>query len=135
MELVLYRTYFPNGTNGEIYYEGERICYTIELPWRHNTVNISCIPEGTFILQKRYSPKHSWHLHLEVPGRTLILVHPANDALRELKGCIAPVSVLTDEGKGLESKKAFKALMDLVNSVPDEEIIYLKIQSEHYENS
>ena len=37
---------------------------------------------------------------MNVPDRVLILIHPANDALKELKGCIAPVTILTGEGKG-----------------------------------
>jgi hypothetical protein len=37
---------------------------------------------------------------LNVPGRKYILIHPANEVLRELKGCIAPVR-LTGAGKGI----------------------------------
>lgn len=36
-----------------------------------------------------------------VAGRSFILIPPANDAQKELRGCIAPVSILTAEGKGL----------------------------------
>jgi hypothetical protein len=38
---------------------------------------------------------------LNVPGREYILIHPADEALRELKGCIAPVRLLTGAGKGM----------------------------------
>ncbi|MBK8521261.1 MAG: hypothetical protein IPL54_10415 [Chitinophagaceae bacterium] len=115
MKLELIRTYFPNGTNGTIFLNGKILCYSIELPWHNNLSRISCIPEGTYELRKRYSPKYKWHLLLNnVPNRQLILIHVANDAKKELKGCIAPVSLLTAEGKGLESRIALKKINAIV---------------------
>lgn len=112
MQLILQRSYHPSGTNGRLSINGQLICYTIELPWLDNQPRASCIPEGTFHLVKRYSPKFHRHLHLtDVPGRALILLHPANHALRELKGCIAPVSSLTGPGMGLQSGLAMEKLM------------------------
>ena len=111
MSLELIRTYFPQGTNGTLLFNGAAICSTIELPWKNNQPRISCIPEGTYRLVKRYSPHHKWHFELkDVPGRQLILVHPANDAMSELQGCIAPVSQLTGIGKGNFSRLAFKKI-------------------------
>jgi len=115
MELELIRTYFPNGTNGEILHNCNRVCSSIELPWVNNQHQVSCVPEGRYELKKRYSPKFDWHLQLiNVPDRDLIMVHPANDAIKELKGCIAPVSILTAEGKGSDSRKALKKITSLV---------------------
>lgn len=115
MELELIRTYFPNGTNGELFYDGKRICYTIELPWLNNKSQISCIPEGRYELEKRYSEKYKHHLQVKaVAKRSYILIHPANDAKKELKGCIAPVSILTAEGKGLRSRIARDKLHAIV---------------------
>lgn len=94
MELYLKRTYFPEGCNGAIFWQGQMICASIELPWKDNQREVSCIPEGRYPLVKRYSPKFKWHLWVkEVKGRSLILMHPANDAQKELRGCIAPVSL------------------------------------------
>lgn len=115
MKLELIRTYYPNGTNGQILLNGDKLCSTIELPWKNNASQISCIPEGEYELRKRYSTKFGWHLLLmDVPGRQYILIHPANDAVKELKGCIAPVSFLTGEGKGNESRKALEKLKGVV---------------------
>ena len=115
MELELLRTYYPNGTNGEIFLEGKRLCFSIELPWNCNHSQTSCIPEGKYELKIRYSLKFRWHLMLiDVPDRQLILIHPANDALKELKGCIAPVSFLTAEGKGIQSLMALGKLTNAV---------------------
>jgi hypothetical protein len=115
MKLELIRRYHPNGTNGELFFIGGPICHTIELPWIHNEHQKSCIPEGEYRIVKRYSQKFGWHLHLtDVPGREMILIHPANNALKELKGCIAPVSQIVGDGRGTESRKALNKLTDLV---------------------
>lgn len=115
MELILERSYYPEGTNGELWYRGLMIGYTIELPWLQNQRIISCIPEGRYQLLMRYTEERGWHIHIpEVPGRSWILFHPANNALKELQGCIAPVSQLTGPGTGIESRFATKQLERLV---------------------
>jgi hypothetical protein len=120
MILFLTRTYFPEGTNGKLECEGKLICYTIELPWKRKERGISCIPEGKYFIRKRYSAKYKWHLELvDVPNRTYILIHPANDAQKELRGCIAPVTKLSGPGLGFMSRKAFTKLKDLVYKALD----------------
>lgn len=118
MDLYLHRSYYAEGTNGVLTVNTDPVplCFTIELPWRDNRKNLSCIPAGTYVLKLRYSPKFKWHLHVQkVPGRTLILFHPANHAILELQGCIAPVSTLTGAGKGEGSREAFQLLMQRVS--------------------
>ena len=115
MVLVLTRTYFPSGTNGILVSEGQFICNTIELPWKENKKRVSCIPEGKYLLRKRYAPKFRWHLEVVgVRNRTFILFHPANNALLELNGCIAPVTQILGPGLGLLSRQAFSRLKKLV---------------------
>jgi hypothetical protein len=136
MELVLIRTYHTNGTNGTLTINNSFQCYTIELPWVNNLPRRSCIPEGRYELKKRYSPKFKDHLLVQgVPGRSLVLLHPANDALTELKGCIAPVSSLDGAGKGSHSRKAFKKLLQLVYKALELETVYLTIQCKDDEHS
>ena len=131
MELVLKRTYAAEGINGDLEWNGTLICHTIELPWKNNERQVSCVPEGRYLMRKRYSRKYQWHLHLvNVPGRDLILVHPANDAKKELKGCIAPVTTLTSAGKGLQSRKAFEKVLQLLQPFfLKKENVYLVITS------
>lgn len=117
MVLTLHRTYFSEGTQGIIEWNDTIVCYTIELPWLQNQKQISCVPEGEYVLQKRFSKKYGWHIQLQnVADRDLILFHPANDALKELKGCIAPVTFITGIGKGSMSRKALKKLIQIVFS-------------------
>lgn len=131
MVLLLTRTYFPEGTNGKLECEGQLISYTIELPWKNNERRVSCIPEGEYFIEKRYSHKFKWHLHvLGVDNRSFILFHPANNALKELNGCIAPVTKLSGPGLGLLSRKAFEKLKDQVYKALDrKESVLLIVQS------
>lgn len=115
IKLVLQRRYFSSGTNGILSFDGKEICKTIELPWKDNQRGISCIPEGSYRIRKRFSEKFKWHLEvMNVRNRDFILFHPANNALKELQGCIAPVSELTGEGKGIRSRIAFERLKETV---------------------
>lgn len=131
MILFLTRTYFPEGTNGKLESEGKLIGYTIELPWKQNERGISCIPEGKYFIRKRYNAKYKWHLELvNVPNRTYILIHPANNAQKELRGCIAPVTKLSGPGLGLMSRNAFVKFKDLAYEALDRnESVKLIVQS------
>ncbi len=131
MVIMLSRTYFPDGTNGKLECEGKSICNTIELPWRENEKRVSCIPEGKYFIRKRYSQKFKWHLEvMDVKNRSLILFHPANNALLELNGCIAPVTKLSGAGLGLMSRKAFEKLKTQVYQALDrKESVALIVES------
>ncbi|PJJ09110.1 hypothetical protein CLU83_2435 [Flavobacterium sp. 1] len=131
MVLVLSRTYFPDGTNGKLEWEGRFVCYTIELPRLNNTKQVSCIPEGEYVLRKRYSKKFRWHIEVvDVENRNAILFHPANNAQKELKGCIAPVMKLSGSSLGLESRQAFIKLKSLVyKSLERKEKVLLIVKS------
>lgn len=137
MELKLYRTYNLSGTNGALFYNGKLVCFTIELPWRDNKIGESCIPEGTYEVVLRNSEKFGNHFLLKnVLDRKLILIHPANNALKELKGCIAPVSKITSPGMGISSRIAMKRLLNLVEKhTKQNEKISLTIKKGNYEIS
>ena len=128
MELELFRTYDPEGTNGELKL---LVCNTIELPWLQNQRNVSCIPEGRYELRKRFIKKFGLHLLVvDVPDRSWILIHPANDAKTQLKGCIAPVTQLTGPGKGSESRLANEKLKALVlEALERKEKVFITIKS------
>lgn len=78
-------------------------CFTLELPWKENQRQISCIPEGRYKVVPRFSQKYKNHLHiLDVPNRTWILIHEAN-YVHQLLGCIAVGRTRTDlNGDGLK---------------------------------
>ena len=78
-------------TIGRLYIDGVFLCNTLELAWKDNARNISCIPKGTYQLKLTYSPKFKrvLPLILNVPNRDGIRIHAANYP-KELTGCIAP---------------------------------------------
>ena len=58
------------------------------------------------------------------------MFHPANNALLELNGCIAPVTKISGPGLGLMSRKAFTKLRGLVYKALDsKESIELIVKS------
>ncbi|MBX2900266.1 MAG: hypothetical protein KF775_11480 [Cyclobacteriaceae bacterium] len=128
MELELVRRYKPEGTNGELKLV---VCNAIELPWLQNQRNVSCIPEGRYELQMRATAKRGQHLLvLNVKGRDGILIHPANDASKELRGCIAPVTTLNGPGKGSQSRLANEKLKALVlEALERKEKVFITIKS------
>jgi hypothetical protein len=130
MDLIITREYFPKGTNGELFLNGTRLCFTIELPWRNNHRQTSCVPEGKYELRKRYTERFGNHLILlNVPNRDYILLHAANDALKEIKGCIASVTTITGEGLGENARLALRKVVAIVYpAFTKGEKVYLTIQ-------
>lgn len=86
------------GTFGTLVTGSGHSCVTVELPWRDNLPEISCIPCGVYLCEWAESPKFGECYHLRhVPGRTDILIHEGNwggdvkmNFRRSVKGCIAP---------------------------------------------
>lgn len=68
--------------------------FTIERPWLDNQHGISCIPVGTYDVEKYLSPTKGdvWQV-MNVPNRSNIEIHAANMA-SQLEGCIAPGDVM-----------------------------------------
>lgn len=110
--LSLIRTHsLPQQTKGELFVLDENAqvlfqCFTLELPWKENQQNISCIPAGRYPIVPRWSAKYKDHLHiLDVPNREWILIHEAN-YVHELRGCIAVGRERIDmNGDGLKDVK------------------------------
>lgn len=125
------RRYHTQGINGDLYIADKLACFTIELPWQENRRNLSCIPPGRYLLTKRYSAQFGQHFLVnEVANRTLILIHPANNALLELRGCIAPVQLLTGPGRGSGSKKALAILLqEAEKAFRQQESIFLTVEA------
>ena len=71
--------------------------YSIEKPWADNAINVSCIPEGTYSVGWRESPRFgdTWHIQ-DVPGRSHILIHAANFP-DDVQGCIGLGTKTMDE--------------------------------------
>jgi hypothetical protein len=112
--------------NGKVVYE----CQTLELPWKLNERNLSCIPGGTYQVEKHVSPRFGLCFHvLDVPGRTHILIHAGNYAgsrnprtgVPDTLGCILPGKGFADlDGDKISEVTASKKTMDeLLDLLPD----------------
>ncbi len=113
MVIELQRLYRDGWTDGLIFIKGILLCRSIELRWANNERNVSCVPEGVYPVAIIQHPKFGECLLVNgVKGRSGILVHVANDAQKELRGCIAPVFSLTGNGKGLYSRLALNYIIE-----------------------
>lgn len=78
----------PNCIFGMLSVGDDFLCHTLELPWRNNEKNISCIPTGSYIAEMTNSPKFGQVYKLRnVKDRSHILIHAGNYP-DETNGCI-----------------------------------------------
>lgn len=121
----------PFGVFGQLVFPDGVSLYTVERPWISNQSNVSCIPTGIYTLSKRVSPKVSrivkdrypeaWEV-TKVPGRTFIMIHPANRA-KELEGCIAvglSLDCIAGDWAVMDSQKAYDLFMNEMNKLQGE---------------
>jgi Family of unknown function (DUF5675) len=77
------------GTQSVMTYHDIAFALTLELPWRDNHPDVSCIPGGLYVCKRIVSPHFGDVFEVQnVPGRDHVLLHKAN-FLTDLKGCIA----------------------------------------------
>ena len=118
MKVDLYRAVDTAGaTFGSLFLSTTPICLTLELPWKCNRRNVSCIQAGEYDCIPFFHNKwgRCWHVR-GVPNRSEIVIHPANRA-SELKGCIAPGTFYWEDGVG-SSRSAIKKLEVVTNLKP-----------------
>ena len=97
-------------------------CKTLELPWKNNQRNVSCIPTGTYQVVKRTSEKYGNHFHLlNVPDRSMILIHSGNYHT-QTQGCILVGSGYADinNDKVTDIKESKITLQELYSLMPDQ---------------
>lgn len=111
--LEVVRSYLPAATVGYIIVDGRKL-QTLERPWRLNEANISCIPEGTYLVKRDRSGRWQYYSITNVPNRTFIEIHPANN-VEQLAGCLAlGVNRMRDSVSVSSSEVAIDLLMDYV---------------------
>ena len=80
----------PEGTYGRLVTDNGYECYIMELPWKDNHKDESCVMAGDYECKKVDSPRFGSVYGLkDANNRTEVRIHAANWP-RQLKGCLAP---------------------------------------------
>ncbi len=115
------------GTFGRLYIDDNEAFYTMELPWRDNKSNVSCIPKGTYRASWVNSDHFKKNVYCldQVPNRWGICIHAATYAgdvskgyRNHLAGCIAlgeNVGVMEGQKCLLLSRPAIRRFEQITN--------------------
>lgn len=120
-------------TLGSLFIDGDRLCETLELPWRDNQRGISCIPEGKYECKLAPSPSRGYSVYWlqNVPGRQDVQIHIGNFP-KDIRGCI-----LVGEHRGVDqvvhSKRAFDKFMARMGGKPFQLMIVKELAGEREE--
>lgn len=106
-----------NGIFGEIQLPSGKVLSTLELQWKNNQRQISCIPAANYQCDIVNSPKFGRVYQVkDVPNRSHILIHAGNWT-KDTSGCIL-VGMSNNDTQLFESKKALSLLMNELNGQP-----------------
>lgn len=121
---------YLGATPGDMWLGDKRICHTLELPWKDNRVNVSCIPLGQYGLVITPSQRFKKDLPLVtgVAKRSGIRMHGANK-VSELQGCIAIATGLTIVGGEVIGLMSQKMLSDVMLIIETYKIHTLQIET------
>lgn len=123
--------FFPTGTLGRMEVAGKDI-YVLELPWKENQRNISCIPTGRYICTMDDTttsvPKsmkgRTWYLtgdtvsrHRSNKARYGVAIHIGNTA-EDIRGCLAPGLDWGNMGGKAAVRKSTAAMLHLNRYLP-----------------
>ena len=115
-------------TLGHLHIGNGKVYQTLELAWKNNAKQISCIPKGTYKARIRLSNKYGEHFHiLNVPNREFILIHHGNYHT-DILGCILVGKGLSDINKDgrLDVTSSRQAMKELLAYLPNEFEIEIK---------
>lgn len=113
------------GTFGVLEWRSHQF-YSLELPWRDNKPNVSCVPPGKYLASWSYSPRFKRLMYgvAPIPNRSGVRMHAANLAgdkskgfKAQLNGCIAlgkKLGWIDGQKSLLLSKPAMREFEDLM---------------------
>lgn len=120
MHIILQRlTTSKEGTYGVLLINGRPYFTTLELPWKDNLRNISCIPPGMYKAKRMYSEKFKKIVFVleNVPDRDLIEIHIGNK-IEDTEGCILLGTEYNVMSVGIVNSRA--AFSDFMIMMPNE---------------
>lgn len=117
---------FQNAIVGQLHIQTANFvwaCQTLELPWKNNQPQVSCIPAGTYTCRRVNSPKFGDTFEVcGVPERSGILFHAGNYAPKDTRGCILLGIISDNDGNNawLEASRAamttFRQMLEGIDS-------------------
>lgn len=129
--LKLKRIYLEKYTTGrlDLYNDNDKIIlslYTLESPFKNNKKNISCIPDGDYVIKKHYSPIFKECIKVydidgisEVKDRSDIFIHAGN-CFNDTKGSILVGNFKMKDLLVLNSQESLKQLL---KNIKEEDIL------------
>ena len=98
-------------------------CNSLELPWKDNKKNVSCIPDGSYWVDKYLSPTKGRGIVFQlsgVQGRSNAQIHKGN-YYTDILGCILPGAGFTDINKDgyLDVHSSGRTMDKLLEIMPD----------------
>lgn len=121
-------SYHRLGTFGVMKYEGIPFCISYECPFVINKINLSCIPEGTYLCSQGIRNGKNIYEVINVPGRSRIQIHIGN-VKADTHGCILPGEKFQPIGHELAVRESAKAFAELKGIIDPDEQFLLKITS------
>lgn len=111
MHIILQRLTSDTCTFGTILINNRPYYVTLELPWKNNQSNVSCIPPGIYKAIKMFSEKFQKIVYVlqDVLGRDLIEFHIGNTVINT-NGCIL---------LGMSFSKTEEAIVDSIIAFND----------------
>jgi len=107
---IMRKDRYSKSIGGELYIDGQFICYTLELPWKWNRKNVSCIPPGKYPCFWRHNRGRVQLQDIPCLGgyRVAIQIHSGNKPVHT-KGCILVGETISTDFVG-KSKAAMRLL-------------------------
>lgn len=127
-EFFLLRTQWGDTGTAGLIYEGNpnswpNVWHTLELPWKDNKAQESCIPAGIYPVKRHASPRFGNTFEVTgVPGRDEILFHGGNTTA-DTHGCIL-LGKIRNDNRLIKSREALQQFFDLIGG---EETFQLKV--------
>lgn len=111
--------------------KGLPIADSVELPWKQNAPNVSCIPAGEYVCKKSFYNKGNYEVYelQNVPNRTDILIHAGNSIL-DIRGCIligCGWGRLGQNPAVINSRDTLKSFMYLMKDEPEFKLVICEI--------
>jgi len=111
--MKIIRKYKEDRTEGKIIFPDDSFIFCLERSWEGNKPNISCVPEGVYLVDR--DKKGRFRLYKiregQIPTRTDIEFHAGNNALLHSNGCILPCMFIKN-GLGVSSIEACNKILD-----------------------